>query len=112
MKVILPCFSKSITIVDGHFAPLDKRCSPVDLGGRINTLAGMQELGRTLQEFNSEISHIYFCCSEKNSNESWKSIRISVNAKLNRDVALRAVIPNFLRLFSVNLCPKITHLFW
>jgi hypothetical protein len=33
-------------------------------------------------------------------------------AKLNRDVALRAVWPNFLTLFSVNSCPKITHLFW
>jgi hypothetical protein len=30
--------------------------------------------------------------------------------KLIRDVALRAVWPN--SLFSVNSCPKITHLFW
>jgi hypothetical protein len=34
--------------------------------------------------------------------------------KLNRDVALRALWPKslFLGLFSVNSCPKITHLFW
>jgi hypothetical protein len=35
-------------------------------------------------------------------------------AKLNRDVALRALWTNslFLRLFSVKSCPNITHLFW
>jgi hypothetical protein len=48
---------------------------------------------------------------EKNGPTKQKSGKYNEEpAKLNRDVALRAVRPN--SLFSVNSCPKITHLFW